>query len=169
MGDGHSPTHGRGAVRTFRASRRKWSGLFAISVLFVALGVWMVVSGESFGWYAIVFFAAGIVVAGWQLVVPARLTVTSTTIELVSMGKKWTLALSHCGPFTTWKNPEGGHRLVVFDYVGDSNKLLNRLSRQISGASSALPDTYGLSAEELADVLNQARAAAQAPGQQTAG
>lgn len=35
---------------------------------FVATGIWMLISGERFGWVAILFFGSGIPVAVWQIV-----------------------------------------------------------------------------------------------------
>lgn len=41
--------------------------LLIASVGFVAAGIWMVVKGETFGWFAILFFGSGVPVFIWQI------------------------------------------------------------------------------------------------------
>jgi hypothetical protein len=49
---------------------------------------------------------------------------------------------------------------VAFDHPDDVAKRLGRANRSFAGRSSSLPDTYGMRAEQLAALLNRARAAA---------
>ena len=54
--------------------------------------------------------------------------------------------------------------LVVFDDPARSNTTLGAIDARMIGRSGALPDTYGLSHEELAWLLNQWRERAIAVG-----
>ena len=54
--------------------------------------------------------------------------------------------------------------MVVFDsdafLAGHSRGRMFRLGRALQGADASLPDNYGMSAEELAALLNQYRSKA---------
>jgi hypothetical protein len=52
--------------------------------------------------------------------------------------------------------------MVVFDFSNEytSHRRLRFVSSATAGAEGALPDTYGLSPEELVDKMNTARDAA---------
>jgi hypothetical protein len=89
--------------------------------------------------------------------------VTPTTIEVTGLGRRrGSYDLASCGEFEVWRNPFSLRQyLVVFDYPEDDAKRLATMSRGLSGHSSALPDSYGMKAAELADILNGARATAE--------
>jgi hypothetical protein len=136
--------------------------MLALFAVFVAGGLYLALGGESviIGWILVVFFGTGLLVSIWQLLAPDRLVVTDTTIEVSHMGRHWSRDLARCGPFDVWRNPAARHELVVFDHPEDEAHKLSGVSREVSGHSSALPDTYGLPAAELARTLNEARARA---------
>jgi hypothetical protein len=48
-------------------SRWKYVLLFVGCIGFVAAGIWMVITGNSFGWLAILFFGGGIPICIWQI------------------------------------------------------------------------------------------------------
>ena len=148
---------------TFTASRRKWFGMLAVFAVFVAAGLYLALGGDSvvIGWILVVFFGTGLLLSIWQVIAPGSLVVTDATIEVSHMGRHWSRDLARCGPFAVWRNPVARQELVVFDHPEDEAHKLSGVSRELSGHSSALPDTYGHPAGELARTLNEARARAQ--------
>ncbi len=52
-----------------------------------------------------------------------------------------------------------GRKIVVFDSLGNSTTL-RKMNRAVVGATDGLPDTYGMKAEELADLMNSCRSRA---------
>jgi hypothetical protein len=144
-------------VGTFRTSRKRWATIGVVAVAFVAAGVVMMLDGNFWGWVTVAFFGLCLVVAGWQLVSPGRLILTPEGFTVVTLGRTMRYELAKCGVFTVWRNPFGGTRMVVFDYEGSDGRL-GRANRRLAGASASLPDTYGMKAEQLARILNDARA-----------
>lgn len=90
---------------------------------------------------------------------PGSLTITATTIVMVNMGRTWRFELAKFGEFRTWRVPRGHQSRVVFEYPSDFSTRWAWASRQLAGASHSLLDTYGMSADVLAALLNQARRA----------
>jgi hypothetical protein len=146
------------ATRTFRASRKRWATIGLVAVAFVAAGVVMMLDGNFWGWVTVTFFGLCLVVAGWQLVSPGTLILTPEGFTVIALGRTMRYELAKCGAFSVWRNPRGGTRIVVFDYEGSEGRL-DRANRRLAGASASLPDTYGMKAEQLASMLNHARAA----------
>jgi hypothetical protein len=157
VGDGGAGTVER--VEVFTASRRKWFRLLIACAAFVALGVVMAMSGElaAIAWLWVASSCTGLVVSAWQLVAPGRLVVSETEIEVRNLWRRWSRDLARCGPFSVWRAPTGGRTLVVFDHPDDESRRGARMNQRACGHSSALPDTYGRPAGELAQILNEAR------------
>jgi len=55
--------------------------------------------------------------------------------------------------------------MVVFNYSDhyDRVKMMRGFARKIAGYEGALPDTYGMSADQLADLLNNWKAIFEMP------
>jgi hypothetical protein len=51
----------------------------------------------------------------------------------------------------------GGTRQVGFDFAPGAEPAGSRLASRLTGVQGALPNTYGLKAEELADLMNRWR------------
>ena len=135
-------------------SRKKAVGLFVIASVFVAIGVVMVADGVVFGWVAIVFFGLGVPLSIWQLVAPGSLTIDETTLEVRHYWWVRRYRLAECDEFRRW---DAGAELVVFDYHGEPRPGSGRWGKQHLGFTDSLPDTYGLGADALAELLNAAR------------
>ena len=140
--------------RTYRVSRKKAVGLFVIASVFVAIGVVMVADGIVFGWVAIAFFGLGVPLSVWQLVAPGSLTIDETSIEVRHYWWVRRYRLAECGEFRPW---DAGTELVVFDYHGEPRPRSARWGKQHLGFTDSLPDTYGLGAPELSELLNTVR------------
>jgi hypothetical protein len=148
-----------------RASAARWVWILIGSMVFFAFGGGMALSertgaaAKGIGWCLVVVFGFCAVVALRQLVSPGSLTISRTTIDMIRHGRLTTFELADCGRFTTWRNPSRGTTTVVFDHLPDPDTEVTRTNRTVMGGSRSLPDSYGLSAQALADLLNEARAA----------
>jgi hypothetical protein len=140
------------------SSRRKWLGVLAGCGGFAFVGALMISDDNAMGWFVTAVFGVGVLVALVTLVLPARLEVDDTGMTLIQFGRRTRFDFRTCGEFRTWSNPvAAGTTLVVFDYEPARGGRLARASARLSGANSALPDTFGQRASELADQLNQRR------------
>jgi len=164
--DGASGEGPEGADRVvLRASAAKWVWILIGSMVFLAFGAGMAFSdrtgaaAKAIGWFLVVMFGFCAVIALRQLVSPGSLTITSTTVDMIRNGRLTSFELVDCSRFTTWRNPSRGVTTVVFDYLPDPDTEVTRTNREVMGGSRSLPDSYGLSAQALADLLNEARAA----------
>ena len=148
-----------------RASAAKWVWILIGSMVFLAFGAGMAFSDQTgtaakaIGWFLVVLFGFCAVVALRQLVSPGSLTISRTTIDMIRNGRLTTFELADCSRFTTWRNPSRGVTTIVFDHLPDPDTDVTRTNREVMGGSRSLPDSYGLSAQALADLLNEARAA----------
>jgi hypothetical protein len=145
--------------------------LLVACTAFVATGVWMGRSGNSIGWICAAFFGLGIPVAVIQLIPGSTfLHVDSNGITYSNLFRKTSLSWSIFQEFFVVTMRQSGlkvHEMVGFNYVStyDRSRAARALATAISGCEGALPDTYGMKAEELAKLLNARlhEAGAQAP------
>lgn len=136
---------------------------FVIDALFVAAGVLIAVGGsDAKGWLVVGFFGLCLAVETCQLIAPGRLVITSTHLEVRSLGRHWSRDLASCTGFKPWRNPFARQTLVGFDHPLDVSKRAARLNTKIAGCSGTLPETYGMDASELATLLEDASKAARA-------
>ena len=56
--------------------------------------------------------------------------------------------------------PPSFQKMVVYDDAKATGKAMAKLSAALAGHNAGLPDTYGLSADDLARLMNQWRARA---------
>ncbi len=149
---------------TLSSSRRRTFALAGVASAFVALGCVLVATGQLFvGWLSITFFGACLVVGLLLLVMPGTLALSPEGMRVRHLGQDWPLlAWDNCSDFTVWE-PPAGPALVVFTYSGPPLRwkpgMAVRGTKALTGGNAALPDTYGLTAEELARLLERARRA----------
>jgi hypothetical protein len=135
------------------------------SIVFVLIGAAMVLGetthwlGKSIGAALVVVFGGCGIVAGREIVAPGALIISRRELQVMNLRRHTTFDLADCGHFAPWDNPGRGASVVVFDYARDGDSDLARENRHLMGGSRALPDNYGLRPEDLADLLNDARAA----------
>ena len=133
--------------------------LLAISSGFVASGAFLIGQGEFLGgWLCVGFFGLGVLVALVSLLPGSNyLELTTSGLEVSSLYRKW---------FVRWTDVQeffpvvvSTKRLVGWDYspTYTAQSLGRNISRGLAGIEAALPDTYGLSAEALATLLNEWR------------
>ncbi len=129
-----------------------------VCLFFTLEGAWLISRGDNIGWFASILFGLGCIVF-ILLLIPnsAYLQISEKGFEVRSLFR------NH---FTPWEDVEefgsgyiGRNKLVIFNYSQNHNKysLVKKIGRSISGVEGALPDTYGKSAEELAELLNEWR------------
>jgi hypothetical protein len=134
-----------------RASSQRWIWVLIGSFVFVALGAGIALGNRVgavatvIGGLIAVLFGACAVIALRQILTPGSLLITKTSMVVSAGGRLRTFDFADCGPFTAWRNPSRGNVIVVFDHLP-------------TAASRSLPETYGVPAQELADLLESIRA-----------
>lgn len=146
-----------------RPSPKKWLVVLAIAIAFTVLGAMMVADGAPGGWFATIFFG---LCAGVALVVlvpgSMYLDLRRDGFETSHLFRRRRYAWSEVGRFTAVDVVS--RPMVVFDRLGAAPSRLGKLNAAVAGANDALPDTYGMDASELADLMNAARERALASG-----
>ena len=145
-----------------KASPLKWGGMLLLTILFTLGGFWALSDEEHklAAWITILLFGViGIPVSLFQLIRPARLTLNENGFEQVMMGRtvkcNWE-DVSDFGIFRTGKT-----KFVSFSNSRDEGKLMAQISSTLTrGHSGALGDTFGMKAQDLADLMNAFRARA---------
>jgi len=141
-----------------RGSRARALRLLMISAVFVAAGVLIAIDNhEGLGWLVVAFFGLCLIVAVAQWIRPPTLVITAAAFQVRSLGRTWSRDLASCGEFSVSRNPVANQSMVVFDHPIDAPKKAAKASRAMSGHTGALPDTFGMNANDLAKLLNQTR------------
>ena len=134
--------------------------LLSISASFVVLGTFLISEGELVGgWFCAGFFGLGVLIAIVSLLPGSSyLDISSAGMEIRSLYRKW---------FVRWTDVQefypvviSNRKMVAWDYspTYTAQSMGRKISRGVSGVEAALPDTYGMSAESLATLLNEWRA-----------
>jgi hypothetical protein len=141
-----------------RSSRLRFLFLLGVSLAFSAAGVGMIRDGHVLGWLVFLFFGAGVVVFFLSLL-PG-----SSYLELDSAG--FTVCALFKPRTTRWHEVTafrvgrvGTRKSVVFDFteLQQGRALAREAAALLEDCEGALPGTYGLSAEELAQVMEEWR------------
>jgi hypothetical protein len=144
------------------ASKRKAALLFLASGVFVAIGVFMVIDGERFAWFPLVFFGLCLIVSV-VLLLPAS---TSLTIDRNGIHMKHMFRLTHM----RWSDVDSFYigfirtglsstKMIGVNYSDSyqGQKAGRRVASALSGMEGAIPNQYEVSAEELCELLNSAK------------
>ena len=133
-------------------------GLLMVSLLFTLGGGAMVALGNGTGWLVLGFF---VLCDLWILVnmLPsaACLRLTREGFESRSLHRTHSVRWTDITGFTAASLGEGIQRQVCFNYAPHfaGERVFRRLSAQTAGFEAGLSDTYGMSAEKLAELLNE--------------
>jgi hypothetical protein len=142
-------------------SAKKWGWTFFAAAMFAAGSAGMTLNGElepGMGWFGAIFFALGAVVSAVVLLFPRRQSITfgPHDFEVFQLFRHWRARWENVSECQVWTYPAGPsgkrNRRVVFD-----DRTKTRPS-PITGHTGYIPDTYGLTADTLADVMNRWRA-----------
>ena len=139
---------------TLRASRRKWLLVLSISLAFVAIGVWVAPENPVMAWSCVAFFGLCALVAGVNLHPNSSYLVLDTNgFTFSSLFRKHSVRWSEVQEFFPIR--VSATRMVGWNFTPQYAAApgLRKVSTALSGAEAALPDTYGKSVEELAELL----------------
>lgn len=149
----------------------KWLGVLMVSLV-LGFGGWLMITDpdndtrQGMGWFCLVFFGLGAVVAIIQLIPgSSRVVVTSKGIYRTALYRRHFFAWTDIERFgvaewTTWHGPfRQRHRQIGIRFKPGSQvrKRWPRaalLSEALGGYHGALPDNYGHKHRDLADLLN---------------
>ncbi len=149
---------------TIYPSRKKWLLVFAGGALFTAGGAWMIASGDASGWFVLIFFALVAIVAAAALLPGAgALMLDGDGFEVTNLFRHHRSRWPDTAGFTAARIPPARQTMVVYNDATQTAKSLAKINVAIVGRNSALPDTYGLSADQLAGMMAQWRERALGP------
>lgn len=140
-------------------SRTKSVALLGGSLLFVLCGIWLREEGPVAAWLTIVLFGLAAVVFSVNLLPGSSyLKLTSEGFEQRVLFRTHEEAWKDIQHFEAYRNPTSSSRLVGYVYDPDcastAGGAARKISRSLVGLDGALPDTYGMSADELAALMN---------------
>jgi hypothetical protein len=146
---------------TLYPSRRKWLLVLAVGAVLAVGGALMIRDGDPKGWFVLIFFVAvALTAAAAMLPGAGALTLDRDGFEVTNLFRHHRTRWQDAAGFTAARIPPAHQRFVVFDHAGASGKLLASVNVAIVGHSASLPDTYGRSADELAELMAAWRASA---------
>ena len=138
-------------------SPRKWIWVLLACSVFVAIGVGLMPKDEVETWFVIAFFGLGVLVAAAMLLPGAGgLVLSQHSFEMTSLFRRHSCRWQATSGFRVMQIPRAGG-MVVFDDTDAKTSKMGRVNASLVGRSSALPETYGLSAEDLARLMEQWR------------
>lgn len=143
---------------TLYPARRKHAFLGFLSLPFVGVP-FLAPGAPAVVWIGAVFFAVCALVFLLQLIPGASyLRLTEHGFVVRSIFRTWPL-VPWCCVSVFRVTSVSGQQLVIYDNVVDAthSPRLAQANRWLTGSSSGLPDTYGLTAEALAALLNEWR------------
>ena len=141
-----------------RPKKRSELTRLALSLVFVAVGALLGVSGSLLGWLAVAFFGLCAIVFAVTLLPGAaylRLERSGFAVcSLLRSDRLW--RWDEVQGFRTYDLP-GGVRHVGFDFAPGAQPTGSELAKRLARVEGALPSTYGLPAEDLAGLMNRWR------------
>jgi len=142
-----------------KASPLKWGGMLILCGVFVWGGFLILSEGENklAAWICFLLFGGlGVPVSMFQLIKPARLTLSEDGFEQVMMGRTLQCDWASVSEFGILR--VGKSKLVSFSSEKDEGKVMAQISSVMTrGHSGALGDTFGMKAADLADLMNAFR------------
>ena len=144
-----------------RSSRAKASLLLLGCSVFVVAGVVVLRVAPIAGYAAIAFFGLGVVVGLIQLLPNSSyLELEERGFTICNLFRKSFLPWQEIAEFFPMTVGGSGRPMVAVRFAPGSkvSATVRTFAVAIGGAEGALPDTYGRSAAELAELLNRVRA-----------
>jgi hypothetical protein len=141
-----------------RPSRRKWLLILLGCAIFTAGSIWMVLEGKPIGWFPLIFFGLGSVTA-LALLLPGAggLKLDANGFEITNLFQRKRTRWQDTSVFEPVRIPPANILLVVYDDAKLGASSMAQIASSIAGRNGALPDTYGLSANDLASLMTQWR------------
>lgn len=149
-----------GDTLVLRPSLWKHMLMLAGSLGFVAIGVFIMPAGDWTRWLVTGFFGLCAAVFVTQLLPGASyLKLDREGFEFAAMFRKTCITWSDVSPFAA--GYISANKMVLFELTegspGAPSRRIASIARNLAGAAGALPDTYGMKAEALADLMNRWR------------
>jgi hypothetical protein len=137
---------------TLHPSRKRTLGLGLVSLLFVAVGAAAAADGAAIGWASVVFFGSCLLVFA-TLLLPgaAYLRLDERGFTVCNLFRTARFDWRDVRDFRTYSTRGG--TLVGFDFTQASGSLGRSTARRLACVEGGLPNTYGLKAEEVAELL----------------
>jgi hypothetical protein len=146
---------------TLYPSRRKWLLVLAGGAALAAGGALMIRGGDAKGWFVLIFFTAVALTAAVVMLPGASaLTLDRDGFEAINLFRRSRTRWQDASGFTAASIPPAQQRLVVYDDARASTWRVAKVNVAITGRNASLPDTYGRSADELAELMAAWRASA---------
>jgi hypothetical protein len=143
---------------TLYPSRIKWLLVFTASALFAVGGFWMTKTGDGSGWFVLIFFSLGALIAAAAMLPGAGgLTLDRDGFDITSLFRRHRTRWRDAAGFEAARIPRAHQKMVVYDDITQSTKSIAKLNVGLVGRNSGLPDTYGHSADNLAQLMAQWR------------
>jgi hypothetical protein len=144
-----------GEPQVLRPSKHRMLTWVGVCLAFVAAGAFLMTTGEfAWGVAAVGFFGLGAIVLAMTLLPGASfLKLEREGFEIRSLFRSGSYRWSDVQEFRPVAIPPSGLTLVGFNFSRDARPAAAWLSGSVAGVEGCLPDTYGLSAEELASVM----------------
>ena len=137
---------------TLRPRRLKMVLYGVLMVAFTVIGVSMIRDGDRGGWFVAGFCGAcALFFLAVLLPGAAYLRLSHDGFHIRSLWRTHFTPWSAVAGFGVAR--VGGRRLVVFNFVDVNARRGARFARILTGVEAALPDTYGMSAEKLAELM----------------
>jgi hypothetical protein len=143
---------------TYRTRPPKMLLLTVGSGIFVASGMWLLPQQPYIALATIIFFGlCGLVGVVGLLPNSSYLTLTEEGFAFASLFRKHFVSWSSVQSFVPMRIQF--NHMVGWTYAPEfsASRRLRGINTAIAGVEAALPDTYGLPAEQLANLMNQLR------------
>ena len=132
--------------------------MLIICGLFTALGVRMVPNAGAEAWFVLMVFGLGAIIGGVMLLPGAgMLRLDRDGFETTSLFRRHGFLWQAVKGFEAIRISHSMTKMVVYDDINLSGRTLAKFNAAIAGRNAGLPDTYGLSAADLADVMTRWR------------
>ncbi len=143
---------------TLRPSRLRYLLFITFFAGFVAGGALMVRAGNPKGWAAILLFGVLMVVC-CMLLLPGStyLKLDPTGFTICSLFRVHSIRWYEVDSFEAANGPKINFVVINFSTFGQGQQFARKLAVALGRHDVLLPDTYGLSAEDLAAVMNDWR------------
>ena len=126
------------------------------SLVFVAAGIWMLPDYPVSGYLSITFFGLCALIFCVNLLPHSSyLRLTCEGFTVCSTFRSRSIEWRHVGTFGVTRI--GTRKMMVGWDPSHSVSKLGNANKVMCGYASALPDSYGMKAEELAELLNRLR------------
>jgi hypothetical protein len=127
---------------TLHPSRGKWLLIFVVCALFGTIGVGVIADAAPIGWFVLIVFAFGVIIAAVMLVPGAgSLKLDRDGFEVTSLFRRHAWRWNDVSDFVPEAIAPAMRKVVMYDDVNAAGRTAAKLSVAIAGRNSGLPDT----------------------------